>query len=165
MGKLFGTDGIRGEANRYPMDTRSLFPVGQAITHLLRKPNHRTRVIIGKDTRLSGYMLESSLMAGITLDGRRRLSGRRAADPGDRVHDPEHAGRRGHRHLGLAQPLPGQRDQDFRRQRLSSSPTSRRSGIEELILGRQAAADACRRRATWAGPSAWTTCTGATSSS
>jgi phosphoglucosamine mutase len=69
MGKLFGTDGIRGEANRFPMDNAVAFSVGQAITHLLRKPNHRTRVIIGKDTRISGYMLESSLLAGITSMG------------------------------------------------------------------------------------------------
>lgn len=69
MGKLFGTDGIRGEANRYPMDAHIAFSVGQAITYLLKKPNHRTRIIIGKDTRRSGYMLESSLEAGITSMG------------------------------------------------------------------------------------------------
>jgi len=69
MGKLFGTDGIRGEANRYPMDAGIAFSVGQAITYLLKKPNHRTRVIIGKDTRISGYMLESSLESGITSMG------------------------------------------------------------------------------------------------
>ena len=69
MGKLFGTDGIRGEANRYPMDAHIAFSVGQAITYLLKKPNHRTRIIIGKDTRISGYMLESSLMSGVTSMG------------------------------------------------------------------------------------------------
>lgn len=69
MGKLFGTDGIRGEANRFPMDSAVAFAVGQAVTYLLRKTNHRTRVIIGKDTRISGYMLESSLEAGITSMG------------------------------------------------------------------------------------------------
>lgn len=69
MGKLFGTDGIRGEANRYPMTADIAFKVGQAVTYLLRKQNHRTRVIIGKDTRISGYMLESSLEAGITSMG------------------------------------------------------------------------------------------------
>ncbi len=69
MGKLFGTDGIRGEANRHPMDSAMAFAVGQAITHIFRKANHRTRVIIGKDTRISGYMLESSLEAGITSMG------------------------------------------------------------------------------------------------
>jgi phosphoglucosamine mutase len=69
MGKLFGTDGIRGEANRYPMDAWITFSVGQAITYLLKKPNHKTRIIIGKDTRISGYMLESALESGITSMG------------------------------------------------------------------------------------------------
>jgi len=69
MGKLFGTDGIRGEANRYPMDAMTAFSVGQAVTHLFKNGDHRTRVVIGKDTRISGYMLESSLEAGITSMG------------------------------------------------------------------------------------------------
>jgi len=69
MGKLFGTDGIRGEANRHPMDAGIAFSVGQAIAYLLKKPNHRTRIIIGKDTRISGYMLESALESGITSMG------------------------------------------------------------------------------------------------
>ncbi len=69
MGKLFGTDGIRGEANRYPMNAQIAFSVGQAITYLLKKPNHRTRIIIGKDTRISGYMLEGALESGITSMG------------------------------------------------------------------------------------------------
>lgn len=69
MGKLFGTDGIRGEANRYPMDSAIAFSVGQAVTKIFKKPGHRTRVIIGKDTRISGYMLESSIEAGISSMG------------------------------------------------------------------------------------------------
>ncbi|MEE9402439.1 MAG: phosphoglucosamine mutase, partial [Desulfobacteria bacterium] len=69
MGKLFGTDGIRGEANRHPMDAAMAFSVGQAVTHLFKKGDHRTRVVIGKDTRISGYMLESSLEAGISSMG------------------------------------------------------------------------------------------------
>lgn len=69
MGKLFGTDGIRGEANRYPMNAEIAFGVGQAVAHLFKKNHHRARVIIGKDTRISGYMLESSLEAGITSMG------------------------------------------------------------------------------------------------
>ena len=69
MGKLFGTDGIRGEANRYPMDSAMAFHVGQAVTYLLKKDGHRAKVIIGKDTRISGYMLESSLEAGISSMG------------------------------------------------------------------------------------------------
>jgi phosphoglucosamine mutase len=69
MGRLFGTDGIRGEANRYPMDAAMAFAVGQAVTYVLRKPGHTTRIIIGKDTRISGYMLESALESGVTSMG------------------------------------------------------------------------------------------------
>ena len=69
MGKLFGTDGIRGVANRYPMDAPMAFSVGQAVTYVLKKEKHRTRIIIGKDTRISGYMLESALLAGIASMG------------------------------------------------------------------------------------------------
>ena len=69
MGKLFGTDGIRGEANRHPMTPQIAFGVGQAIAHVFKKGGHRSVIIIGKDTRLSGYMLESSLEAGITSMG------------------------------------------------------------------------------------------------
>ncbi len=69
MGKLFGTDGIRGEANRYPMNAQIAFSVGQAVTYLLKKARSKPRIIIGKDTRISGYMLESSLEAGITSMG------------------------------------------------------------------------------------------------
>ena len=69
MGKLFGTDGIRGEANRHPMTPEIAFGVGQAIAHVFKKKGHRSVIVIGKDTRLSGYMLESSLEAGITSMG------------------------------------------------------------------------------------------------
>ncbi len=69
MGVLFGTDGIRGEANRYPMCSEIAFGVGQAMAHLFKKKGHRSIIIIGKDTRISGYMLESSLEAGITSMG------------------------------------------------------------------------------------------------
>ena len=69
MGKLFGTDGIRGEANRPPMHAQMAFRVGQAVAHQFKTGDHRTRVIIGKDTRISGYMLESSLEAGICSMG------------------------------------------------------------------------------------------------
>ena len=69
MGEFFGTDGIRGKANRHPMDAAMAFKVGQAVTLTLRKPGHRVRIIIGKDTRISGYMIESSLEAGICSMG------------------------------------------------------------------------------------------------
>jgi len=76
MGRLFGTDGIRGEANRYPMNAGLAFSVGQAVTYLLKRPNRSPTIIVGKDTRISGYMLESSLEAGITsMGGISRLVG------------------------------------------------------------------------------------------
>lgn len=69
MGKLFGTDGVRGEANRYPMNAEIAFAIGQAVVYLMKKNKHRPRITIGKDTRISGYMLESSLESGITSMG------------------------------------------------------------------------------------------------
>ena len=69
MGKLFGTDGVRGEANRYPMNAEIAFAIGQAVVYVLKKKHARPRIIIGKDTRISGYMLESSLESGITSMG------------------------------------------------------------------------------------------------
>jgi len=69
MGTLFGTDGIRGEANRHPMDAHMAFAIGQSLTYLLKKKGHTTRIIIGKDTRISGYMLESAIESGITSMG------------------------------------------------------------------------------------------------
>jgi phosphoglucosamine mutase len=73
MGRLFGTDGIRGEANRYPMDVSTAFAVGQAVTHTKRKLTPSPRVIIGKDTRLSGDVLESALASGVASMGGRPL--------------------------------------------------------------------------------------------
>ncbi|HPL62749.1 MAG TPA: phosphoglucosamine mutase [Syntrophales bacterium] len=69
MGKLFGTDGVRGEANRYPMNAEIAFAIGQAVVYILKKEHSHPRIVIGKDTRISGYMLESSLEAGITSMG------------------------------------------------------------------------------------------------
>ncbi len=69
MGKLFGTDGIRGVANRPPMTSKVAMRIGQALAHILKKNNHQPRIIVGKDTRLSGYMLESALATGICSMG------------------------------------------------------------------------------------------------
>ncbi|HEV7266809.1 MAG TPA: phosphoglucosamine mutase [Falsiroseomonas sp.] len=62
--KLFGTDGIRGTANKVPMDAATLLRLGQAAGRFFNRGNHRHRVVIGKDTRLSGYMIEPALTAG-----------------------------------------------------------------------------------------------------
>jgi len=69
MGKLFGTDGVRGVANKYPMTSEMAMQIGQAVGYILKKEGHRPRIVIGKDTRLSGYMLENALVAGITSMG------------------------------------------------------------------------------------------------
>jgi len=67
--KLFGTDGIRGKANAAPMDAATALRLGQAAGSFFNRGNHRHRVIIGKDTRLSGYMLEAALTAGFVSAG------------------------------------------------------------------------------------------------
>ena len=69
MGKYFGTDGIRGYANRSPMTPETAMKVGMAVGILMRNGGHRHRVVIGKDTRLSGYMLETAMVAGFTAAG------------------------------------------------------------------------------------------------
>jgi len=68
MGKLFGTDGIRGVANRYPMTAWVALKTGQAVAAFTKKMGG-TKVIIGKDTRISGDMIEAALAAGISSMG------------------------------------------------------------------------------------------------
>jgi phosphoglucosamine mutase len=67
--KLFGTDGIRGRANTEPMSPETALRVGLAAGLQFVRGDHRHQVIIGKDTRLSGYMLEPALVAGFTSAG------------------------------------------------------------------------------------------------
>jgi phosphoglucosamine mutase len=68
--KLFGTDGIRGEANVFPMLPEIALQVGRAIGYLFKNHNiYFSKVLIGKDTRLSGYIFESSLVAGLCSMG------------------------------------------------------------------------------------------------
>jgi len=69
MGKLFGTDGIRGAANVAPMTAEIAMKVAIAAGKILRQGNHRHRVVIGKDTRLSGYMFQPALTAGFVSIG------------------------------------------------------------------------------------------------
>jgi phosphoglucosamine mutase len=66
---LFGTDGMRGVANVEPMTGPTVMRLGMAIAARLRQPGRHTRIAIGKDTRLSGYMFESALAAGIVSMG------------------------------------------------------------------------------------------------
>src|SRR5216683_2857454 len=67
--RLFGTDGIRGVANVHPMTGEMMLQLGRAVAYLIRNGPHRHRVVIGKDTRLSGYMLETALASGICSMG------------------------------------------------------------------------------------------------
>ena len=72
--KLFGTDGIRGTSNVYPMTPEVVVKIGQAIGYLIRKkvissPSQANKVVIGKDTRLSGYMIEQALASGLNSMG------------------------------------------------------------------------------------------------
>src|SRR3982751_3948780 len=67
--KFFGTDGIRGLTNPEPMTAHMALSVGMAAGAHFMRGDHRHRVVIGKDTRLSGYMMESALVAGFTSVG------------------------------------------------------------------------------------------------
>jgi phosphoglucosamine mutase len=67
--KLFGTDGIRGKANTAPITAEVALQVAMATAVQLRRGNHRHKVVIGKDTRLSGYLLEPALTSGFISMG------------------------------------------------------------------------------------------------
>src|SRR4030067_220757 len=67
--RLFGTDGVRGVANIEPMTSEMALQLGRAIAYIFKQEARRHRIVIGKDTRLSGYMLESAMMAGICSMG------------------------------------------------------------------------------------------------
>ncbi len=69
MKKLFGTDGVRGVANIYPMTTEMAMQIGRAAAYIFKNDKRRHRIVIGKDTRLSGYMIENALVAGICSMG------------------------------------------------------------------------------------------------
>jgi phosphoglucosamine mutase len=67
--RYFGTDGIRGRANSFPMTAEVAMKVGMAAGTSFQRGSHRHRVVIGKDTRLSGYMLENAMVAGFCAAG------------------------------------------------------------------------------------------------
>ncbi|MDQ7011273.1 MAG: phosphoglucosamine mutase [Mariprofundaceae bacterium] len=70
MRRYFGTDGVRGTVNREPMTAEFALMLGRAAGHVLtRHLAHKPHILIGKDTRLSGYMIESALCAGLTAQG------------------------------------------------------------------------------------------------
>ncbi len=67
--RLFGTDGVRGVANIEPMTAEMALQLGRAIAYIFKQEERRHRIVVGKDTRLSGYMLEGAMMAGICSMG------------------------------------------------------------------------------------------------
>jgi phosphoglucosamine mutase len=67
--KLFGTDGVRGVANIYPMTAEVALQLGRALAHVIKYGPGRHRIVVGKDTRLSGYLLEYAITAGICSMG------------------------------------------------------------------------------------------------
>jgi phosphoglucosamine mutase len=69
MGRLFGTDGVRGMANVNPMTAEMALAIGRATAHVCKQHENRHRIVIGKDTRLSCYMIENALTAGICSMG------------------------------------------------------------------------------------------------
>jgi phosphoglucosamine mutase len=69
MKRLFGTDGVRGVANQDPMTSEMALRIGRAAAHVFRDSARRHRIVIGKDTRLSGYMIESALTSGLCSMG------------------------------------------------------------------------------------------------
>jgi phosphoglucosamine mutase len=72
--KFFGTDGIRGKANIYPMTGEVAFVLGRAVTSYFQKNfSKKPLIIIGKDTRLSCYMLEQAFSAGVCSQGGRAI--------------------------------------------------------------------------------------------
>jgi len=68
--KIFGTDGVRGVANQPPMTVEMAVAIGQGVASVLTVGDQRRKVILGKDTRLSGYMFENALLAGLCSMGR-----------------------------------------------------------------------------------------------
>ncbi len=73
--KLFGTDGMRGRANTEPLTGETLVRLGRAIVAVFKESNrranksHRPKILVGKDTRVSGYMLETAIASGICSMG------------------------------------------------------------------------------------------------
>ena len=103
--KYFGTDGIRGRANRPPITPDIAMKVGMAAGLVFKNGDHRHRVVIGKDTRLSSYMIENALTAGFLSVGIDVLLTGPIPTPGHRHADPLDALRSRRHDLRLAQSL------------------------------------------------------------
>ena len=107
--KIFGTDGVRGVANVEPVTAETALKLGRAAAHVFTTlnpqahlPGLRPKIVLGKDTRLSGYMLENALVAGITSLGVDVLLIGPLPTPGRGLHYALASRRRRHRSLCLA---------------------------------------------------------------
>ena len=138
--KLFGTDGVRGRANDAPMTAETALRLGQAAGRYFTNGGHAHRVLIGKDTRRSGYMLETALTAGFTSVGMNVFLVGPVPTPAVGILDPLDARRPRGDDLRLAQPLPGQRHQVLRPRRLQA-PGRRRGGDRGAARGAPALAE------------------------
>ena len=112
--KIFGTDGVRGVANVEPVTAETALKLGRAAAHVFTHLNPRAhpaeprpKIVLGKDTRLSGYMLENALVAGITSLGVDVLLIGPLPTPGRGLHHPLAPRRCRHRPLRFAQFLRG----------------------------------------------------------
>ena len=137
--RLFGTDGVRGHAGQWPLDPATVRRLGAAIVRVLDPSAGAARLLIGRDTRESGAWIERELAYGARLAGATVDRRGRPADAGrglPHAHQRHHAGRR---HLGLAQPLRGQRHQGLLRRRPEvhrGARTPRRAGDRRHAAGR-----------------------------
>ena len=117
---LFGTDGVRGRANSEPMTAEIAMRIGMAAGQVFNRGDHRHRVVIGKDTRLSGYMIEQALTAGFLSVGIDVLLLGPLPTPAVGFLTRVDARRCRRDDLGLAQSLRGQRHQAVRPRRLQA---------------------------------------------
>ena len=109
--QFFGTDGIRGQVGQYPVTADFMLKLGWATGNVFATPDRQTHVLIGKDTRVSGYMFESALESGLVAAGARvTLLGPHAHACGSHV-DPQSKGFGRYCDQCLAQRLPRQRGQ------------------------------------------------------
>ena len=100
--KLFGTDGIRGKANQYPITPEIAMLVGKATAKVLGGGSGHKRVVLGKDTRISGYMLENAITSGLLSMGMDVLAVGPMPTPA--VAPPDPVDGRGLRHHDYRQP-------------------------------------------------------------
>src|SRR4030065_145446 len=127
--ELFGTDGVRGVAKIEPMPVETAMALGQAVAYSFRNHSGRHKIVIGKDTRLSGYMFETALSAGIcsmgggvVLVGAPPLPADRPVPPDRRRHGPVHRLSQEHLPGGSVPEGPANRDRLRQRRGVPDAP-------------------------------------------